>query len=1234
MTKTRKHHWLFGLWIRIRGLLALVIVLAGLAVGLMSLLLPFESLYQDRLQKFLEKQWGVAVEIGDIGGSWRGYGPHFDLSDLHLEGKQSLNLQSANLSINAYQWLIPGGRTGIDLSINRAELDMIHSAQGPSITINDDTDEARFTETLDRVLTTGALRVDEMTLNLANESGEVLLAGLQADLLLEQDKVFRALELLVQKGEEQQSILIKSKGLKSQSLTRDANWYIKFNQFDLAQLKDLVTAQYMPQGQLDGELWLSAKGGAIVFVTGQLSWSNAAGDAAADIQIEQLGQQDTWKAALRVQNIEVDNQPLADFEILMQRVGEETQLKADQLPMALLYAFYVDLLSDDKYPKMAAHKIRGMIKDVALRYDLEQGILLPSGFSFDAVELDAKPWLVNGLAGAVSLDTQGAQVLIDTPSGTLANEQVFRGQLQWQQLLAQAGVDWSADDLSINLNNLWCACTDFNLSMWTQLRLPEVPHLNLTARVTDVAVEELWKYWPHRVWKSKAIEWLDQGLMSGSVDDGLVFVHGDIVPEGFKRGAAEFISRAYISNLNNRFHPNWPLLENLKAVALFKHDQMHVDVQQAQTMGIDVATAQADIQSYQEGVLNVELTATAQNNEIIDYIRQSPLVKNIELDPALMIGGDQSIDLAFDVPIKSGLEATFEPQGQVIFSQGELFTEHLEITEINGPVDIDGFRLKLADVPAKLDLAPVKLNGEVVTRSPQGALIDINMVGEISADFLKSEVSSELPIAGAAQFNLTMANQQKNMFMSAYSDLQGMVVDLPPPLNKAQDEISDLQINCQIPCRDSWIELAFNHQIQTRFRLDNGQLQLQQLQFLDADRGKSTAVSAAPFGGHIKQLDLDQWLAVSSGASTEEDIQASALSERWPVDDIAVVIDELQFMSRQFKAVKMSINKTSSSLEINVENEAMQGQVVIDDDTENKGILVQFERLDWIDVTDEAVLKKAVDADHGEVPDLHIWVKDFSYGGIPLGELRMEMRNVADGVKIDLFNIRSEFAEININGVWNKSNGPLGQSKFHIIMISERVADFLKSVGFNAPITNAQTLIDMHAEWAGVPSQFNVANIDGSLDISIGRGQVLDQDPGFGRVLGLFNLTNLPRRLILDFRDVLADGLLFSSMEGHFEIKSGVATTDDFLIKASSAKIHINGDVGFADQSYAQTITVRPQIGKTFPTIGALAGGPVGAAAGFLVQGLLGKQLKNKNEIVYQVTGSWDDPQIELISDE
>ncbi len=81
MTKAKKHHPLFKLWIKLRGLLALVIVLAGLVVGLLSLLLPFESLYKERLEQFLEEQWGLQVKVQEINGSWKGYGPYFLLKN-------------------------------------------------------------------------------------------------------------------------------------------------------------------------------------------------------------------------------------------------------------------------------------------------------------------------------------------------------------------------------------------------------------------------------------------------------------------------------------------------------------------------------------------------------------------------------------------------------------------------------------------------------------------------------------------------------------------------------------------------------------------------------------------------------------------------------------------------------------------------------------------------------------------------------------------------------------------------------------------------------------------------------------------------------------------------------------------------------------------------------------------------------------------------------------------------
>ncbi len=1238
MTKTKKHHWLFRLWIKIRGLLALVIVLAGLAVGLLSLLLPFETLYQDRLEKFLAKQWGLAVDVDEIDGSWRGYGPYFELSNLKLTGKQSVQLESADLSINVYQLLIPGGRTGIDLSINKAELDMIRSDQGASITINDDDDEARFTEMLDRVLTTGSLRVDEMTLNLADESGEVLLAGLKADVLLEQDQSHRALQLIIRNEDNDQSVEVLSKGLRTESLTRDAQWYIKFDQFELSNIKDLVTniglRKGQLKGQLDGEIWLTAQAGYIQTMTGQLNWLNADEAFSFGVKLKHQGEAKSWLANISVYDIVKGQTHWPDFNIGLQRESSLSQIKSTQVPLVWALQVVSDLGLSQAVNTQQLNQISGNIDLFELNLERHNESANSGFLKFSEFGLQNDKFNFTGLSGELEFNDSAGQMLLDSGAGTLAVPDMFRGLLGWNNMNAQMTLDWSTPKPKLAVNNLWCACGDFNLQAWSDFRHEQEKELILSSQVTAVDVTSLWKYWPHNVWKPKTLAWLDNGLLAGQVKRGFVFVHVDMVPQAFKTERAVFNSRAYTEGIDNLFHPQWPVVNNINSVAEFDHDSANVTVVSADTLGIQVNQAQVDLDSFDSGIIAVDMKAQSKDNQILDYIRKSPLVKNIELNEFIRVGGQQKIDLDFDVSVKPEVKQAFEPQGQVVFNQGQFFTEHFAIDQINGPVELDGYQLLMQDLPAQLNDAAVNLNGKIITKSETGVVIDVNLKGPLGADYLLGLIDQQLPITGQSDWNINIQNQQDNLMMTATSELSGVAINLPAPLEKTADEDKSLEIKCNIPCNNTSVEINYNNEIKSTIHAEAGRYHLSKLQFIQAVEDPSVETSIDAFGGHIQLLDLDQWLALvaqksNPGTNAELEKPEHAL----PVSEVNLQINELVFMSRTFTDMSLNIKREPNSYHIQVDSEAIKGQLVIDDDVKQKGIVAEFDHLNWIDA-DVIDTQHKDDKESAEIPDIHLWVGQFSYSAVPLGELRMEMRNVADGIKVDQLSIKSELAEINVSGSWNKGEGALGYSAFNVVMFSEKIADFLHTMGFNAPITNAQTLVEMKAQWSGLPSQFNMATIDGALDIKIGQGQVLDQDPGFGRVLGLFNLTNLPRRLILDFRDVLSDGLLFSSMEGHFEIKSGVANTQDFLIKASSAKIHIEGDVGFADQSYAQIITVRPQIGKTFPTIGAIAGGPVGAAAGFLVQGLFDKQLKNKNEIIYQVTGTWDDPLIELISDE
>src|SRR5690606_28995202 len=93
----------------------------------------------------------------------------------------------------------------------------------------------------------------------------------------------------------------------------------------------------------------------------------------------------------------------------------------------------------------------------------------------------------------------------------------------------------------------------------------------------------------------------------------------------------------------------------------------------------------------------------------------------------------------------------------------------------------------------------------------------------------------------------------------------------------------------------------------------------------------------------------------------------------------------------------------------------------------------------------------------------------------------------------------------------------------------------------------------------------------------------------------------------------------------------GRARTDLLRIDGPAAEIRISGATDLRAREYDQRIEVLPKTGGVLPAIGAIAGGPVGAAVGAVAQAVLNKPLKQAARTVYRVTGPWEEPVVEVI---
>jgi uncharacterized protein YhdP len=135
-------------------------------------------------------------------------------------------------------------------------------------------------------------------------------------------------------------------------------------------------------------------------------------------------------------------------------------------------------------------------------------------------------------------------------------------------------------------------------------------------------------------------------------------------------------------------------------------------------------------------------------------------------------------------------------------------------------------------------------------------------------------------------------------------------------------------------------------------------------------------------------------------------------------------------------------------------------------------------------------------------------------------------------------------------------------------------------------------------------------------------------------VLGLLSIAQLPRRLTLDFRDFFSKGFAFDKLTGNMRIAGGKARSDDLLIDGPAAEIRIRGAADLRAQTFDQTIEVLPRAGNLLTAVGAIAGGPVGAAIGAAANAVLRKPLGQLAAKTYRVTGPWKEPKVEVVSRE
>jgi len=275
------------------------------------------------------------------------------------------------------------------------------------------------------------------------------------------------------------------------------------------------------------------------------------------------------------------------------------------------------------------------------------------------------------------------------------------------------------------------------------------------------------------------------------------------------------------------------------------------------------------------------------------------------------------------------------------------------------------------------------------------------------------------------------------------------------------------------------------------------------------------------------------------------------------------------------------------------------------------------------------IVQKAREPSPVSLPILRVAIQDLEYKDLKLGRFTLNADPFKSGYKIDALNFEGPLVTFLSKGYWYQGANPL--TALSIRVRARNTEHLLSRVGFDSPIKGGNLQMDGDIQWAGSPDKFALTAAEGKLAFNIKNGRLINVEPGAGRVLGLLSFQALPRRLALDFRDLFGKGYRFDSIQGEFNIEDGNAHTSNMTILSPLARVYLSGRVGLEARDYEQDVIVVPGDGSNYFVAGALAGGIQTGVVVWVMEKVL--DVEKYSQMVYKITGSWDNPVVISLSD-
>ncbi|MGR5234217.1 YhdP family protein [Vibrio rotiferianus] len=966
-----------------------------------------------------------------------------------------------------------------------------------------------------------------------------------------------------------------------------------------------------------------------------------------------------WKVNGHSLQIRTDDRPWPELDVAFDWQPNGWLLNLSQLDIEALTPL-VKLAPESESITDFLDKLapKGRVEDIRLSMN---GGLDTLRYSAEVDELGLTQWeLLPGFShvqGKVAGNLDQAKAKVTVIDDVFPYGDVFQAPLNIKQ--GEVDIIWQQDEEGWRLwsDKVTAATPDLQVLGAFRLDFPkeQSPFLSFYAEADLYNAGETWRYLPTLALGQDLTDYLSTAIQGGKVNAAKLLWYGELGDFPYKNHEGIFQAWVGLKDAKFSFDTAWPTITNLQLDLLFENDAMYLDSKSATLNGVKAKRITGRIPELAEGGhIEIEAKASAPGNEVRDYMMATPLVDSVGAAlTALQVSGPVYSEFQLNIPFDMEKDARAWGYADLKNNRVDIDAPPMRLENATGRIKFDNDVVTTSGLSAKLLNQPISLDfrGE---NAEQGYNVSINTLGDWEVDPLKPYLGERWLslVSGHAPWQMDVALQLNDVGFTYQVDviakLNQLVSEYPYPLAKAAGEAgtAKLQASGNQEVISARLQLP-SAKYQTEIDITGNVPELTATNLVIGNGG----FRMNPIVGHhasirLDELSIDRWaelmsVPVSDAPSVLSEMATPTIPKPTNID---LDVQTLQLAGIEFHDVDLTARKKNLSWLLDVNSQEVKGKANY---LKPYDLSVSLEHLHlYIPGFDEmtkernslfasedqaAPLISNFDRKfHAEMPNLTLNIDDFWLQGYKVGKVNVELERRDNRLEWKNVTFSSGQNRVDMNGWWELSK-ERSHSNLTMKVQGENNSDLMERFGITSGIQQAPFEIDANLDWDGAPWAMKTQSLQGEVSSEFGKG-VITEVSGAARLLGLFSLDSIIRKMQLDFTDVFDKGLAFNSITGTGKIQDGVFITNDIVMDALAGEMQIRGIADMNTRLVDAEVKFTPDITSGIPMLTAFAVAPQTALYVLAISTVISPVVEVFTQVNYEVKGPLDSPTVKEIS--